>query len=390
MKLHLVGIYLDPHEKEHAIFETLNARGEPLTEWDKIKNHLLYKADEEPSLDQESFFERYLERFDDPWWRKAVGHGVQRPRTDIFADYWLESQRKTSVAVRRVFREFQKYADSNGLPLGQMMQMLVSDARYFEQFEELDTSNSSREALFHSRRLDMGIGAIWPLLLQLQRLDAEQMEQDRSFAVLESYFVRRLIVGYQARSYDRVALELLNALPTANGTQAGIADAVVKHLSQYSEAASLWPSDAAVKQAVLNRPMPQFAQRLVLFAIEKHLIANRAGIPGVSPNVQIEHIMPHVWQPEWPLPDSVEPTLALEKREQVIKTLGNLTLLNGRLNASISNASWNIKRLAIRESDNLFLNRRLLDESVDEWTEGDIGKRGEWMYSVIVKIWPRG
>ena len=93
---------------------------------------------------------------------------------------------------------------------------------------------------------------------------------------------------------------------------------------------------------------------------------------------------------KWPLPDSVEPTLALEKREQVIKTLGNLTLLNGRLNASISNASWNIKRLAIQESDNLFLNRRLLDESVDEWTEGDIGKRGEWMYSVIVKIWPRG
>ena len=45
MKLHLVGIYLDPHEKEHIIFETLNARGEPLTEWDKIKNYLLYKAD---------------------------------------------------------------------------------------------------------------------------------------------------------------------------------------------------------------------------------------------------------------------------------------------------------------------------------------------------------
>ena len=55
MKLHVVGIYLDPHEKEHIIFETLNARGEPLTEWDKIKNYLLYKADEDPGLDQESF-----------------------------------------------------------------------------------------------------------------------------------------------------------------------------------------------------------------------------------------------------------------------------------------------------------------------------------------------
>ena len=94
VKLNVVGIYLDPHEKEHIIFETLNARGEPLTEWDKIKNYLLYKADEEPDLDQESFFEAYLDRFDDPWWRRAVGRGAQRPRTDIFADYWLESRRK--------------------------------------------------------------------------------------------------------------------------------------------------------------------------------------------------------------------------------------------------------------------------------------------------------
>ena len=75
MKLHLVGIYLDTHEKEHIIFETLNARGEPLTEWDKIKNYLLYKADEEPGLSQESFFEDYLDRFDEPWWRRDVGAG---------------------------------------------------------------------------------------------------------------------------------------------------------------------------------------------------------------------------------------------------------------------------------------------------------------------------
>ena len=78
VKLNLVGIYLDPHEKEHIIFETLNARGEPLTEWDKIKNYLLYKADEEPGLDQESFFEAYLDRFDDPWWRRAVGRGAPK------------------------------------------------------------------------------------------------------------------------------------------------------------------------------------------------------------------------------------------------------------------------------------------------------------------------
>lgn len=391
VKLNLVGIYLDPPEKEHIIFETLNARGEPLTEWDKIKNYLLYKADEEPNLDQESFFETYLDRFDDPWWRRNVGRGAQRPRTDIFADYWLESRKKAPVAVRRVYREFEKHVDNEEQSLEPIMQALIQDARYFEQFEEVDPGNMSQEAQFHRRRLDMSVGAIWPLLLQLQRINAEQAERERWFAVLESYFVRRMIAGYQARSYDQVALELLNVLLKTYDREANIANVIREHLLQYTEAASLWPSDVEVKQAVLSRQLTQYAQRLVLTAIEEHLITNRAGMANLTPNVQIEHIMPRGWQPEsWPLPESVEPTLAVTNREQVVETLGNLTLLNGRLNSSISNASWKTKRTEIQKSDNLFLNRHLLQNSTDKWTEEDIYKRGEWMYSVIVEIWPRG
>ena len=106
VKLRVVAIYLDHHEKEYAIFESLNARGEPLTEWDKIKNYLLYKADEDSRLKQDTFFEQYLDTFDDPWWRTLIGRGVQRPRVDVFVDYWLEAQMGTSVAVKRVFREF--------------------------------------------------------------------------------------------------------------------------------------------------------------------------------------------------------------------------------------------------------------------------------------------
>ena len=391
VKLNLVSIYLDPHEKEHIIFETLNARGQPLTEWDKIKNYLLYKADEEPSHNQESFFEEYLDRFDDPWWRTFVGRGAQRPRADIFADYWLESRKKTPVAVRRVYREFERHVDNEEQRLEQIMQALTQDADYFRRFEELNANNMGREGQFHRRRLDLDLGAIWPLLLELQRIEAEQPERDRWFAALESYFVRRMIVGYQARSYDQVALDLLNVLPTASEREIGVADAILEHLLQYTESASLWPSDMEVKQAVLNRHLPIYAQRLVLSAIEQRLISNRASQPNLDPNVQIEHIMPRGWQPGlWPLPDSVEPTLAEANREQVVNTLGNLTLLNGRLNSSISNASWAIKRSAIQESDNLFLNRRLQENAPEAWTEDDICRRGEWMCTMIVEIWPRG
>ena len=391
MKLHVVGIYLDPHEKEHIIFETLNARGEPLTEWDKIKNYLLYKADEDGGLDQESFFERYLDKFDSNWWRQAVGRGVQRPRTDVFADYWLESRKRSAVAVKRVFREIQRHVDSDGQHLELMAQELVQDADYFRRFEGLNAQNDSREALFHRRRLDMDIGAFWPLLFNLRGINAEQPERDGWFAILESYFVRRLITGYQARSYDRVALELLNALPTNCSTQTDVVDRILNHLLGYSEAATLWPTDTEVEYAVLNRRLPAYAQRLVLTAVEEWLITNRAGVVELSPSVQIEHIMPRGWRPEsWPLPNSVDPTSATEERARAIETLGNLTLLNGPLNAALSNSPWATKRKEIQKSDNLFLNRRLLEQASDSWTESDIFSRGHWMYTAIVQIWPRG
>ncbi len=127
-KLRVVAIYLDSHEKEHMIFETLNARGEPLTEWDKIKNYLLYKADEDSGVDQDSFFDKYLEMFDDDWWRGQIGRG-QRPRTDIFADYWLESRVMSPVSTRRVFRMFQKHVDDVKDSLDDLGQDIIQDAK---------------------------------------------------------------------------------------------------------------------------------------------------------------------------------------------------------------------------------------------------------------------
>ena len=391
MKLNLVGIYLDPHEKEHVIFETLNARGEPLTEWDKIKNYLLYRADETPDLDQEEFFARYLDRFDGPWWRVKVGRGTQRPRADIFADYWLESRLGEPVAVQRVFREYQKHLDGLDQHLVQTIEDLIEAADYFQRSERLGGEVESREAQFHHMRRTLDIGAIWPLLLKLQRIPATQAERDPWFAILESYFVRRAITGYQARSYDRMALDLIEALPSDDAAAERVEDILLERLTSYSEAANVWPSDTVVRQEVLNRHMPRYIRLLALTAIESQLITTKAGMNAVSPDLQVEHLLPQGWQPEfWPLPDSDNQVLAAERRNNALQTLGNLTLLNGRLNSSISNGPWSRKREEIQKSDNLFINRRLLSNTGDEWAEEDIRRRGEWMADVIIQIWPRG
>lgn len=385
-KLRVVAIYLDSGEKEHMIFETLNARGEPLTEWDKIKNYLLYKADEEPDVDQNSFFDNYLEMFDNDWWREHIGRGW-RPRTDIFADYWLESKIRSSVSTRRVFRIFQKHVDEAKDSLNVLGQDIIQDAKYYQKFEQWDSYEQTYERQFHNRRISLDVGAIWPLLLNLRGIEYEQRK--RAFAILESYLFRRYIAGYQARNYDQVALDLigwLNRLPTEN------CDEIISTVLQgYEETGTVWPSDNEVRWAVLNRKLARYIQTTVLRAIETHLIPNRAANPTVSWDVQIEHLMPISWENNnhWPLTVSSEEEDATERRNSLIHTLGNLTLVNGSLNSSMKNGPWHLKREAIRQSDNLFINKKLLDDASDAWDEEQIIKRGEWMAEIILNIWPR-
>lgn len=394
-KIFVIGLYLSGHEKEHIIFETLNARGQPLTEWDKAKNYLLYLADEADDLDPAVVFEDYLDRFDTGWWRQSVGRGVQaRPRTDVFLDYWLESKIESPVSVRRVYRQFQAYLESRRRHTELVLKELVRDAEYFRKWERMEAWDNSRESLFHFRRREMGLGVIWPLLLRLHNIVLDQAERDRCLALLEGYFVHRMIAGRQARSYVQVVMELMDQLPDEAGENLDAADALRGKLLDYSENATLWPGEDDLKLAMLNRWMPRYVRALVLSAIERRLTPPMAGlqvdVPGLYA-LHIEHIMPVGWtDPDWPLPDSGDRETARRDRDAVIQTIGNLTLLRERLNQTVSNSAWAVKRTKLEALDNLFLNRRLPKDADSDWTEDDIRARGEWMYDQLKEIWPRG
>ena len=391
--LRVVAIFLEPHEEEHKIFETLNARGAPLTEWDKIKNFMLFKADAQTDVDQNSFFDQYLDTFDQMWWRKEVGRGAQkRPRSDVFADYWLESKTIEMVAVRRVFREFQNFVNGRSDCLVDIGEELISDARYFENYEQRIVPAPTVERRFHNRRLWVDLGAWWPLIFELNRRFEESGCDDavraESFNHLESFLVRRLVVGYQARSYDRIGLEILRSISEEKHNPDKLPNIIRDRLMVYAQANNRWPHDADVGHAVLTRKIPSYVQRLVLEAIEESLISQDAGYQMVPDGLEVEHLMPSGWRSaEWPiLPDEDDDKVAA-RRDGMIQTLGNLTLITGGLNKRLSNRSWHYKRELIEQSDNLFMNKKLLIESTDSWDEDQIEQRGKWMADVICQIW---
>lgn len=77
------------------IFETLNARGEPLLPADLLRNFIFLRAARrgEP---QEALYNNYWRRFDDPFWRQEVRQGrLNRPRSDIYScsTFWRAGRR---------------------------------------------------------------------------------------------------------------------------------------------------------------------------------------------------------------------------------------------------------------------------------------------------------
>ena len=104
-----------------------------------------------------------------------------------------------------------------------------------------------------------------------------------------------------------------------------------------------------------------------------------------------EHVLPSTWNVDWPFEDGVfveqwsgDPKA--EKRDRLLHTLGNLTLLSGRLNISSGNRSFAKKKLKFNEHTGLFLNKWFAKKSI--WTEAEIRERGEHLADLAIQIWP--
>jgi len=84
----------------------------------------------------------------------------------------------------------------------------------------------------------------------------------------------------------------------------------------------------------------------------------------------IEHILPRSWRENWILPDTEDREIREVRRDRLVDTLGNLTLLTGKLNAHVSNGPWHDKRARLTEHPGLYLNQDLTE--LDSWSDDAI------------------
>jgi hypothetical protein len=117
-------------------------------------------------------------------------------------------------------------------------------------------------------------------------------------------------------------------------------------------------------------------------------------------NLTVEHVMPQAWREHWGN-DIGSDDSAATRRDQLVHSLGNLTLVNGKLNPTLSHRPWTDQDAAtqglsgkgkrdylLRHSE-LKLNATLVAEHQSAWTEQDVRSRSAALVDRIATVWPR-
>ena len=155
-----------------------------------------------------------------------------------------------------------------------------------------------------------------------------------------------------------------------------------------------WPTDRDLAGALSSLPLYRLLTRgrlrLILEGIEaQYRDAALSEQTDVPKNLTIEHVLPQSWETHWPLANNVDEEEERQRRNTLVHTIGNLTLVTGRLNAAASNGPWQRKREALEEHSVLMLNRVLLAESKDVvWDEEVILDRSRRVAALVADVWP--
>ncbi len=360
-RLALVSISLARDENPYLIFETLNARGTPLTQGDLIRNFVFMNIKDE---------KQQRNAYNGTWlpMEMELGDGL----TNFLRHFLL--MEGGEIRSREVYvTTKERYSGKTSEEFVQLIDKLSTHAGYYEKL--LDPSKESEQSL--SARLerlrDWDVTTAYPLLLRLYELHSKgEMttgEFVKALSFIESYLVRRIVLNYSGRSLNRYFPAISKSMDKHN-----VLGSLAEGLRNYG-----WPEDAAFIQGLKTNQLYFGAGvRNILFRLEESYLHKE---PAVLDNVSVEHIMPQTLNDDWikELGDSHE-----EIHPTWLHTLGNLTL--SAYNPELSNKSFAQKRETYIAS-NLELNKYV--SKFDKWNQESIQQRAQLLADRALIVWPR-
>lgn len=390
--LQLVSIELESAENSQEIFETLNARGTPLTAADLVRNLVFQRLEAEGGDTSKAYREDWP--FETKFWTREVSVGRNLiSRSSMFLNQWLVSRTGEDVSTQATFTRFKHFVEHESKhTMGDLLPIIKQQAHQYEAWTEAASrpggSLTPTEMAVY-RMQASGVEILKPLLIWLHEPGRGVPVNDiaRIVQAAESWVVRRQLLRLANSDLGRIVADMIAANSEAPAD--GLVDRVENHLARLNVTSTYWPGDEELRQTLATEPVyrryPRKRLRMFLEAIEDHLRKETRQPQIERLGYPIEHLLPRNWQQSWP----VETPEDAEVRQSRVNRLGNLTLLTTSLNSKVSNGPWPTKRRALLNHNTITLTGRVIGRTEDApWDEALIDERTTELIETMLRVWP--
>ncbi len=388
-RLPVIHMALNAEDDVQQIFDTINSLGVKLTTAELLKN-LLYSKEAVVDLYDEcwnSIFEAD-EDLIEFWNRERTSGRVRRTTVELFLYSYLVILKESPVKLESLFKEFKNYIkDMND---AELVSFAKDIKNYALVYQELPDGENLSEISFeeHEKRFfhlirEFEITTIFPLILYIFKEVSSEDERVKILSVLESYLTRRTVCKLTTKNYNNLFLSLLAEVKKMDAITG---DNIKAELLKYKDETNRFPDDDDFKNAFHSASLINKYSREVLYCIALYQLNHdytdnaKLNFSGFS----VEHMMPKKWINHWHnMPEDSDENY----RNAKLLTLGNLTLVKGKLNSVMRDSNWNKKREELRKFSTL---RQTTDYiTLGDWNEDEITERANDLFTSAIKIWER-
>lgn len=363
-KLVLVDIVLNHDEDPYLIFESLNAKGRPLSQGDLIRNYFFMKIRAE---DQQHIYDAHWEPM-----QEQLGEDL----TEFIRHFLMKGG--DFVKQGDVYLALKQRAEAK--TPAEMVVYLQDIARFSMYYANLlrpegEDRPELRERMQRLNRMEVTVA--YPFLLNVYddynsgRITAEEFADVMD--VLENFMLRRSICAVPTNQLNKI----FPSLHAQASKEVSLVEGVKNNLWTKN-----YPRDAEFRERFVASRMYAAGGRasrtkLILERLEMSL-GNKEIVP--FDNLSVEHVMPQTLTPWWQhhLGTDYE-----RVHEILVHTIGNLTLTG--YNSELSNSDFPSKRKRFAES-NLGLNHWF--NATESWNEDAIRARAEALADRALTLWP--
>lgn len=360
-KLYFTQIVVNDEMNAFRVFETLNARGVQLSSSDLLKNYLF------SLVDKNNTHPSRIEILEEKW--AKLTDNIRTEKLPEFLRYYWNAGHK-SIRAKALFKTIRKEITTDK----EVFELLDDLYRYSDVYMALTDCNDDLWQQDAEIKQCVGLLNVFRLKQPFSILMAAKL--NLSNEMFKKLFKNILKICFR---YNVICDRNPN---DQDGPFNSLAMLITKEKRiDYQLLAPIVVDDNVFENSFSDKTFPYTSRnvkivRYILSTLEKHNGSTQT-VSFSDEEATIEHILPQNADEDWDIDE--------EKQRQLVFRIGNMCLLEKKLNLAIKNSNFLEKKQKYAQSS--YLDSKMIAHNYDSWTEDDIIKRQAGMARIAVNIW---